>query len=149
MTLEEMLKPFKLDATSNDAAAALVLGDDEAVRVLAAFRNVTHKWRAPKKKQPSETATLIERWEWLTSNWTIDVEGIARAAGMSEEVADMKVDMLIANRLVYPDGTIADGARIALQMHTQVKLGIKPKQKQQQQQPQQPKKDEGNGSQKQ
>ncbi len=143
MTLEELLKPFKQDPTTNDAAAALVLGDDEAVRVLAAFRNVTHRWRMPKKKALPDEATLIAKWEWLTSNWEVNIEGVAHAAGMSEDVAEMKLDMLIANRLVYPDGTIAHGGVIALQMHTQMKLGIKPK-RQQQQQPQ-PKKDEGNG----
>lgn len=144
MTLEEMLKPFKQDATTNDAAAALVLGDDEAVRVLAAFRNVEHRWRMPRKTKPADGASLIAVWEWLTSNWEIDVEGVAQAAGVSEDVAEMKLDMLGRNRLIYPDGTIAHGGVIALQMHTQMKLGIKPKQKQQQQQ--QPKKDTNDGN---
>lgn len=142
--LDELLKPFKNDPSTNDAAAALVLGDDEAVRVLAAFRNVEHRWRRSKKKQPEEGASLIARWLWLTDNWSLDVEGIAKAAGLSEDVADGKVDMLLANRLIYPDGTIAYGAVIALQMHTQVKLGIKPKPKKQEQQTSQPKKDVSN-----
>jgi hypothetical protein len=141
------LKPFKADATSNDAAAALVLGDDEAVRVLAAFRNVAHVYKAPRKKRPEPDASLIVQWKWLTSNWTIDIIGISEAAGLSEEVVESKVGMLVANRLIYPDGTVAHGAVIALQMHTQVKLGIKPRPKQQQQAAKpEPKKDGTDGT---
>lgn len=140
-TLSELLAPFKRDPTSNDAAAALVLGDDEAVRVLAAFRNVDHKWKLARKAPPDESASLTTKWQWLTHAWELDVSGVAEAAGVSEDVAEMKLDMLLRNRLIYPDGTIAIGASIALQMHTQTKLGIKPKLKQQQQQA---KKDESN-----
>ncbi len=133
MNLADELLSFKSDPTTNDSAAALVLGDDDAVRVLAAFRNVEHKWRAPKKKRP-ESPTLIALWRWLTSSWEIDVAGIGEAAGLSEEVVEGKIEMLLANRLIYPDGTIAEGAVRALNMHTQVKLGIKPKATRQQQQ---------------
>jgi hypothetical protein len=122
-TLAELIAPFRDDAQDN---AVVILGDDEAVRVLSAFRMVEHRWSYPRAKPPAN-ASKVATWKWLTSTWRIDTDELARAAGLSEETAQSKLDVLLANRLIYPDGTISKGANFALQSHSMTKLGLKPK----------------------
>lgn len=125
MTSDELqahIRKFHGDSTDT---AVVVLGDDDAIRVLAAFRNVEHRWRAPRKLLP-EGASTVQTWNWLTERWDIDVDGLAVATGLSRSTIETKLDVLIANRLVYPDGSISKAATLALKAHASAKLGIKP-----------------------
>jgi hypothetical protein len=122
MNLKDELRHFASDTTDT---AVVVLGDDQAIRVLAAFSNVVHDWKAPKKAL-REGVSLVERWQWLTQRWDIDIEGLAIATALSEDTVATKVDVLVANRLIYPDGTISKAATLALKAHASMKLGIKP-----------------------
>ncbi len=130
MTLEELLAPYR--ASENNEAAIVLLGDDDAMRVLIAFQNAEHTWRAPKRKLPE---TMAGRWAWIVSGHYVDYDFIAVAARVGDETALSKVRMLFANRLVYPDGSITKAARTALNAHAASKLGYKPAKRPQQQQP--------------
>ena len=122
-TLSEALRWFATDPVDN---GIVIIGDDELTRVLVAFRNTEHKWSMPRKAAPAESSTLVAKWRWLTATWKFDLESLVLATGMSEETIDHKIDMLVANRLIYPDGTIARGALTALQANGNMKLGGKP-----------------------
>lgn len=121
MTLEELLTPFR--ASESNEAAIVLLGDDDAMRVLIAFQNAEHTWRKPQRKAPD---VMAARWAWIVSGHHVDLDFIAIAARVSDETALAKVRMMFANRLVYPDGTITKAARTALNAHAAAKLGYKP-----------------------
>lgn len=122
-TLADALKWFAGDPADN---GVVVIGDDDATRVLIAFRNTEHAWRMPKKLPPGENSSLVAKWKWLTSTWRFDVESIAKATALAEETVEIKLDVLLQNRLIYPDGSIARGALTALQANAHMKLGGKP-----------------------
>lgn len=128
--LAELLKPFRDDPINN---SVVVLGDDEAVRVLSAFRMIECNWKVPRSVAPAASAALVKRWAWLVSSWKLDklADEISLASGLSEETVLGKLNILVRNRLVYPDGTISKGAAFAIEAHAQTVLGLKPKRNQQ------------------
>lgn len=119
--LDTMLNEFR--ANESPDAAIVLLGDDEAMRVLIAFQNAEHDWKRPRRAVPK---TMASRWAWLVLGHDVDLEFISIAARVSDETAHTKLRMLFANRLVYPDGTITKAARTALNAHAAAKLGYKP-----------------------
>lgn len=122
-SLAEGLDPFMKDPTDS---GVVVIGDDDATRVLVAFRNTEHSWRMPMRGHVRLDSSLVAKWKWLTCTWRIDIDALAEATGLSIETVEVKVDVLVANRLIYPDGTLARGAQIALQANANMKLGGKP-----------------------
>lgn len=126
--LAELLQIFQ--GTEEDGDAIPVLGDDDAMSVLAAWRRADQVWSQPNAKQPPYTAKTSEAvWRWICAGWSLDhvVEAIERGTGLSPFVVRNKLAMLIAARLIYPDGNMSKAAKTALQLHVAKKLGIKPK----------------------
>ncbi len=124
--LMDLLNVFRNLEEDNDSIT--VLGDDEAMRVLQAWRKTDQRWSRPRHKPPAVSAgNHAAVWSWIRDGWTIDELAISRGAGLSVRVVHEKLEMLLAARLIYPDGQISKGARTALQLHVAQKLGIKPK----------------------
>jgi hypothetical protein len=125
-SLAELLKPFVGDALNN---SVVILGDDEGIRVLSAYRMVEPSWRYPRKSPPGDHTSLVKRWAWLVSAWDLAklAEEISIASGLSEETCESKLNILVRNRLIYPDGTISKPAMFAIEAHAQTVLGLKPK----------------------
>jgi len=106
--------------------ALVVLGDDDAMRVAVAWSHTDQDWTRPTTAQPKTAHGRIGRlWSWLVSGWTIDAREVARLAGVPRSVAHMKLEMLIGNRLIYPDGEMSGGLRKVLAVHTAKKLGLR------------------------
>lgn len=124
--LESVLAPFR--GLEQNTDAVVVLGDEQAMRVLVAWQKLDNKWSPPTARAPVVSAGAMGRlWKWVVAGWDIGgVErDIARLAGVPRHIAHEKLEMLVGNRLIYPDGSMASGARSALAIHTAKKLGIK------------------------
>ncbi len=124
--LASLLATFR--GVETNETSLVILGDDEAIRVLIAWTNVDDEWRAPASRPPSATAGKLGRlWTWIVSGWEVDANKVSRLAGVTKMVAHAKLEVLIGNRLIYPDGQMAKGARTALSAHAAIKLGIRQK----------------------
>lgn len=124
--IEDVLTPFRGLEQNQDAV--VVLGDENAMKVLVAWTHVDNVWTKPSKPAPAIVSGKMSKlWQWVVSGWDTDVmmRDIARAAGLPVAIVHDKLNVLIGNRLIYPDGTMAAGARAALSVHTAKKLGIK------------------------
>lgn len=96
--------------------------DAETIRVLGSWRHIDNSWFAPKRPCPTPGMPTAAAWEWLVSGWDIDYRAVARGADVSESTARKKMGVLIANRLVYPDGSMAKAALAALTSHVAKRL---------------------------
>lgn len=124
---EDVLSMFRGMEQNEDAIP--ILDDDDAMKCLAAWAKTDQAWRRPKRDCPAMSVdNHAAVWRWVLAGWTLDVEGVAKAAGISERTAQYKLDVLTCNRLIYPDGSMAKGARLALNIYVAKKLGIKQKQ---------------------
>ncbi len=124
--LENVLAPFRSLESNEDAL--IVLGDDEAMRVLIAWQHIDQEWAHPGGKQPLAIhGKMAKLWTWIMSGWEVDNRKVSRLAGVSPSIAHAKLEILMGNRLIYPDGSMSKGVRTALMAHTATKLGIKQK----------------------
>lgn len=119
---DTLLKIFR-DKESAAQIAVLAVEDGfeiDAMRVLSAWPNTPHVWIQP--KEPCPEAYSAEAWSWLVSGWSIDINAVAEAAGVSFNVARKKIDVLVGNRIIYPDGSMAKFATAALTSHVASRL---------------------------
>ena len=100
--------------------------DSEIMRVLSAWRHTDNVWVEPKKPCPDPGMPTAASWRWLVAGWTIDERAVARAADVTESTARVKLDVLIGNRLIYPDGGMAKAALAALKSHVGKRVRGKP-----------------------
>lgn len=89
--------------------------DAATVHVLAAWQTTEHVWVEPRGSCPDRGMATPAAWRWLVSGWTIDYAAVAFGADVSFAVARAKMDLLVRNRLVYPDGKMSQPARASLQ----------------------------------
>lgn len=82
---------------------AAVIGDTDAVRVLAAWPQVRHTWNHPGGPEPDEP---YDHWAWLWHGHTTNMEDLSRASGVMSHRIEFVVRRLHLLRLVYPDGTV-------------------------------------------
>ncbi len=66
-------------------------------------------------------------WDWIVAGWDVEAMAhrVSRTSGVPADVTHAKLEILIGNRLIYPDGSLAKGAKAALNVITARKLGIK------------------------
>jgi hypothetical protein len=107
-------------AAEQNEAAAVLLDDKDgfdapALRVLAAWGTRSHRWTSPPRRCPDNGRATPAAYAWLVSGLEVDYHAVAEAAGVSLAVARAKVRVLLGNRLVYPDGSLARIARATLQ----------------------------------
>lgn len=88
--------------------------DQAALRALSAWQHSDHSWTTPERPCPNDGKPTAAAWRWLVSTWEIDIDAIADAANVSRSTARSLIQLLIGNRLIYPDGTIAKAASSAL-----------------------------------
>ncbi len=104
--------------------------DAMLMKVISSWEKTSQRWKKPKKPCPDEARPTTDAWLWLVSGWTIDYAGIAAGAGVSRDVARLRVATLLHARLIYPDGSIAKAARNAMTAALRARLmaaGAKPK----------------------
>lgn len=124
MTLDQLLAPFI--AMEDNSDAVIVLGDDAAMRVMAAWRRCDNEWEAPEGPMPPIVHGKMGKvWEWICAGWVIDVDEVSRAANLPTRIVHAKLEKLMSGRLIYPTGALAKGAELALTAFTAKQLGIK------------------------
>jgi hypothetical protein len=120
-TIGELVTAFRLahEVPGEDVAGlALISADDRACRMVAAFARIAQpQWERPRGRAPTDPAAL---WGWLWTGYAggprapMFLADLAVAAGVSDLDADEVWPVLMASRMVRPDWTIADDARLAL-----------------------------------
>lgn len=103
----------------NEVATVLLDEEDgfdvSALRVLAAWTTMDHRWTEPDRPCPDGGRPTARAYAWLMSGLSVDYTAIADAAGTSRATARAKMSVLLGSRLVYPDGQIAKVAKACLQ----------------------------------
>lgn len=126
----DLLDAFRVEADNNVAAVAVLLIDDgfdaAVMRVLASWTAIYVGWKRPSSKRPDDGAPTGAAWRWMVTGIEYDLNALADAAGCSRAMAVRSIDMLLANKLALPDGSISRPARAALQQHARQALGLKP-----------------------
>jgi len=83
----------------------LVVGEDEqSTRIVLAWSNIDVS-RAD-KLSPLKGDSENEAWKWLWRNAKYSREELMDQSALHNHLFDSKLDMLIGNRVLYPDGTI-------------------------------------------
>jgi hypothetical protein len=123
--LEDALAVFR--GVEDNQDAVVVIGDDDAMRVLVAWTHVDNDWYPPSTACPPLVhGKLAAAWDWIRAGWDLNERKISKLAGVPTSVARAKLDVLIGNRLIYPDGSLSKGVRLALAAFTAQRLGLKP-----------------------
>jgi hypothetical protein len=99
---ETVLDEFKANESPE---AVLVVGDDpNLVKVVLAWPNVP-VWHVEEAPAFSENWSDIGRWNWLWRCVQYRKWDLENAVGSTHNL-DKNVKMLIANRILYPDGSV-------------------------------------------
>jgi len=123
--VQQLIVAFHAVESNSDAVP--VLGDQDAMRVLIAWSKSEHTWKRPKGKAPQlSAANHHEVWRWIVSGWVYDLPQISLGAGVPPRVASEKMQVLVHNRLIYPDGSMSRAAKTALDVYVAMKLRIRP-----------------------
>ncbi len=97
----QVLEEFK---ANENPEAILVVGEDSLMtRLVLAWPNVARTETAPAEPL-SEDWDDVKRWEWLWSGIQYSKKEICEVVGRTRLNVPLRV--LIANRILYPDGTI-------------------------------------------
>jgi hypothetical protein len=85
--------------------AVLVVADDtELTRIVVAWPTVVVEVEARSATPPS--GREHECWDWLWRNTRYSQAEIAERTGIRGETLERKMQILIGNRVIYPDGTV-------------------------------------------
>lgn len=124
-SLEYFLAPFR--GVEDNQDAIIIIEDADAMRVLIAWTHVDNEWYAASTACPPIVhGKLAAAWDWIRAGWDFDERKISRLAGLPHGIVHAKLEILIGNRLIYPDGSMAKGTRLAMSAFTARRLGIKP-----------------------
>jgi len=85
--------------------AVLVMSDDAALtKIVVAWPTIA---TARKNQSPApSTDSAHEWWNWLWKNVRYSQAEIAQRTGIRGETLERKMQILIGNRVLYPDGTM-------------------------------------------
>lgn len=116
MSFEDVLEGFRDDEKQ---ACVLHLSNKRSLLMTIAWETVDRVTVLSRKKPP---ASKKDRWVWLWSQVSFSIEDWARAAAIALPRAKAIAHSLIANRVIYPDGTINDFASAYLDNQTEAML---------------------------
>lgn len=100
--------------------AAFIMADEPAVVKLCVA------WRAVQLDvlpQGAPPAREVARWAWLWDAVEIDKDALAAATGLMRHELDRALRMAVANRLIYPDGGVSQGAEAVVQFKFRQAIG--------------------------
>ena len=98
----EKLAHFKQN--EKPEAVLLVAGNPELIRLTVAWTN-TAVTRTKRTRQPSGLSDT-EVWNWLWKHAQYSIEELFLKSSLPKYGFDHKMQMLIGNRVLYPDGTV-------------------------------------------
>jgi len=98
----EKLERFK---QNEKPEVILFLADNpELTRIVVAWTNTATEQREKLSKLADESENTV--WEWLWKNARFSKDELLAKSGLSDFKFDEKVETLIGNRILYPDGTV-------------------------------------------
>jgi len=91
---------------SNEQAESVLLvsGSVSLIRIIVAWMNMPIKRR--KRLLPFPEGNDEEKWRWLWENTIFSMEELARRLPFADTQLEQKLNALIANRVLYPDGSV-------------------------------------------
>lgn len=95
------LRRFKGAANPPSVAPVLGVGDFEAIRLLAVWSPAVVSFTPGEQRHPRRADAL---WRWLWEWTRVDYEELALASGLSVRRCDQLLPVLVAARVVFPDG---------------------------------------------
>jgi len=96
------LKEFK--EREEPEAVLMVAGDPELMRIVVAWTQTTVARARRLTRLPG--ASEVDGWVWLWENARFDREELLARIPNGRAKTQVNLDALIANRVLYPDGTV-------------------------------------------
>ena len=120
---EEELKRFR--QSERPEAVLLLANDKEYINMVVAWTStsVKRKRRVGKRR----TASQADTWEWLWENVQFSREELMSKSQVPPKRFEPKLNALIANRVLYPDGSVNSFVRRFLTQKVLKLVGAKPK----------------------
>ncbi len=125
MTISAALEYFR---AAEDPASLLLLNDDkDLTAILVAWSSAFIRQHSKKNTIANNDAHT--QWQELWSLYSIDIEALAAATGLSSALLPPAIIKLVNARLLYPDGSISTYAKNFLRAQVAKTLkAIAPKQ---------------------
>jgi len=98
----EKLAQFKQN--EKPEVVLLVADNPELIRITVAWTNTTVT-RMKRTRQPGDLSDA-EFWDWLWKHAQYSTEELLLKSSISKYGFEYKIQMLIGNRVLYPDGTV-------------------------------------------
>jgi hypothetical protein len=99
---EPVLEEFK--QSEEPESVLLVSGSQTLIRILVAWKKMEIR------RNPRSSKYFVDSdgsaWQWLWKNVEYSMQDLEERLPFSDSGLQQKVDALIANRVLYPDGTI-------------------------------------------
>ena len=99
---EPVLEEFK--QSEEPESVLLVSGSQTLIRILVAWKNIEIR------RNPRLSKYFVDSdcsaWQWLWKNVEYSMQDLEGRLPFSDSELQKKVDALIANKILYPDGTI-------------------------------------------
>lgn len=94
----------KFKHKENPEVILLVADDADLIRIIVAWPNTAVR----KSRRPTRLRSDCEHeiWEWLWKNTKFSRAELLWKSGISEHGFGRKLETLIGNRVLYPDGTV-------------------------------------------
>jgi len=101
-TFAETLAEFK--SSENPEVVLLITDDPDLIRLCIAWTNTPVKAKA--KQTVLKDDSTHGTWQWLWDNADHDRRVLIAKSGVNAHGFDGKMEVLVGNRILYPDGTI-------------------------------------------
>ncbi len=102
---DDYLRQLQLFKDEEKPEAVLLIADSPMlIKLVVAWMNMT----VSRSRRPtiSSSASKEDVWKWLWENARFSREELIRRVPASDAKTESKIDALIANRVLYPDGTV-------------------------------------------
>jgi hypothetical protein len=112
----------RFKANEQPEAVLLVASDKDYVNIVTAWTCCSIRVRKPTRH--GSVASDADAWQWLWDNAAFSMDALRNASGVPAERFESRLDTLIANRVIYPDGTVNSFVRRYLRERVLRLLGV-------------------------
>lgn len=98
----ERLSSFK--KRERPETVLLIAGDKESIRIVVAWSEMQVRRR--KRLKPFVGADSTNTWQWLWDNAEFSKGDLVRRIPGNTKRTEQKFEALVANQVIYPDGTL-------------------------------------------
>ncbi len=117
---EDALDGFKQE--EQPEAVLLVASHKDYVNIASAWMHVSVRRR--RRLTKAAGTSEADEWDWLWENAQFSIESLRERSGVPEKRFQDRLDTLIANRVIYPDGSVNSFVRRYLHEKVLTLLGV-------------------------